>query len=294
MAAKVGIVIVNYNGLKFQNDAIRSIKEQTYKNCEIIVVDNASTDGSVEVLLEEFSDVKVIQTGDNLGVAAGNNIGIQYALEQGVEYIMLLNNDILLDKNLIQILLEKASEDIITIPKIYYYDKKKMIWSAGGYVDWKKGIPYHIGVNCIDRDTFSKEKYVEIAPTCCMLIHRKVFRKVGKMDERYFMYFDDTDFCVRALEKGVKILYVPTAVMWHKVSSSSGGEKSKICQYYIQRNLLYFMDKYRKKIEEDKWNYIRTRIKYIIMNYSTNKNLVYGLLGFLDYFRGRMYRKDFK
>ncbi|MDE6627133.1 MAG: glycosyltransferase family 2 protein [Lachnospiraceae bacterium] len=293
MKPKVGIVIVNYNGLNYQNEAIRSIKEQTYSNYEIIVVDNNSTDGSIKELKKEFEDVHVIETGDNLGVAAGNNIGILYALKLGAEYVMLLNNDIILSTDLMEILVEKASEQVITVPKIFYYDKKKIIWSAGGYVDWKTGTPHHIGLNQCDGSTFRLERYVEIAPTCCMLIHKNVFKHVGKMDERYFMYYDDTDFCVRANLKGYKILYVPSAVMWHKVNSSSGGLDSKITRYYCARNILYFMDKYKYKIKDTKRERLKCEIKYILENWMVKKNVRYSLVGFIDYFRGRMYRKDF-
>lgn len=293
MEPKVGIVIVNYNGLNYQNDAIRSIKGQKYSNYEIIVVDNNSTDGSVEALEKEFPDVFVIKTGDNLGVAAGNNIGIQCALDHKAEYIMLLNNDIILGDDLISTLVKKASSNIITVPKIYYYDRKKFIWSAGGCVDWKTGIPKHYGTDQSDTTAFSIERHVEIAPTCCMLIHRNIFRKVGKMDERYFMYYDDTDFCIRANMKGFKILYVPSAVMWHKVSSSSGGSQSRIYSYYIARNLLYFIKKFSYKTQVTQMDLVKYQIKYVLNNCTNNKNAKYRIVGLFDYFRGKMYRKDF-
>lgn len=289
MSPKIGIVIVNYNGLSYQNEAIRSIMSQTYSNYEIIVVDNNSTDGSIDVLRQEFKDVHIIETGDNLGVAAGNNIGIRYALKLRVEYVMLLNNDVILAPNLVEILVEKASKRVITVPKIFYYSKKKIIWSAGGYVDWKTGIPNHIGDNHRDAPKFNVERYVEIAPTCCMLIHKNVFKCVGYMDEKYFMYYDDTDFCIRANLKKYKILYVPSAVMWHKVSSSSGGFTSKVTCYYLGRNILYFMDKYKTRIKTGKAQYLWR----LVRNSGKNENLKYRLIGAIDYFLGKMYRKDF-
>lgn len=291
---KVGIVIVNYNGAKYQNDSIRSLKNMDYHNYEIIVVDNGSTDNSLELLRKEFDDVLIVETNKNLGVAAGNNIGIRYALKRNAEYVLLLNNDIELSENVLSLLVQNASNRIMTVPKIYYYDKKRVIWSAGGEVNWKWGLPYHIGQDKPDNARFNIKKVVEIAPTCCMLIHKEVFIKVGYMDEKYFMYFDDTDFCIRANDKGYKILYIPEAKMWHKVSSSSGGANSKICRYYVSRNILYFMNKYRNRVGNKKYNYIIGQIKYSIMHYRKDKNAKYILLGFLDYLRGKMYIREFR
>lgn len=294
MEPKIGIVIVNYNAEKYQNDSIKSIKQMEYSNYEIIVVDNNSTDNSIKLLREEFPEVTIIEAGDNLGVAAGNNMGIKHAIRNGAEYILLLNNDIEMDKELLKILVCYANRKIITVPKIYYYDKKSMIWSAGGKVDWDEGVPYHIGYKCPDGERFNKTKVVEIAPTCCMLIHKDIFRSVGLMDEKYFMYYDDTDFCIRANDKGHQILYVPLAKMWHKVSSSSGGEKSKVCRYYLSRNILYFMYKFRNKVGKKWFNHVLNRLKYMYENYHEDSNVKYIIIGFWDFLRGKMYRKDFK
>jgi GT2 family glycosyltransferase len=291
---KIGIVIVNYNAEKYQNDSIRSIKKMDYSNYEIVVVDNNSTDNSIKLLRNEFPEVIIIETGDNLGVAAGNNVGIKHAIKLGAEYVLLLNNDIELDSQLLKILVANASKKIMTVPKIYYFNNKRLIWSAGGAVNWDEGVPMHLGYKCRDANQYNYERVVEIAPTCCMLIHRDVFRHVGLMDEKFFMYYDDTDFCIRANMKGYKILYLPSAVMWHKVSSSSGGEKSKVCQYYTSRNLLYFMKKYNKKVGK-KWSRrVASNLIESIKNYYLDPNAKYSILGAFDFIRGKMYRKDFR
>ena len=293
MEPKIGIVIVNYNGIKFQNESIRSIIKSRYSNYEIIVVDNDSTDGSIEVLKQEFPSVTVIETGVNHGVAKGNNIGIKEAIKRKSEYIMLLNNDIELEENLINILMANADKTTITVPKIYYYDKK-LIWSAGGVVDWETGLPTHIGYGCPDGKRYSYKREVEIAPTCCMLIHKNIFKIVGLMDVNYFMYYDDTDFCIRANEKGIKTMYIPEAIMWHKVSSSSGGEKSRICRYYSNRNLLYFMKKYKNKVGRKKYKLIFRRVLDVLLYFRTDETVKYILIGYLDYIFRKMGRKDFK
>lgn len=291
---KVGIVIVNYNAEKYQNQAIRSISAMDYSNYEIIVVDNASTDNSIIKLRAEFQDVILIETGENLGVAAGNNIGIKCAIKRGAEYVLLINNDVEVSKTLLKYLINNASENIMTIPKIYYYDRKNIINTIGGCVDWDTGDVFYYGMNGRDCERYSQKRYVEIAATCCMLIHKTVFKDVGLMDSKYFMYYDDTDFCVRAVKRGYKILYVPTAKMWHKVGMSSGGSKSKICRYYSARNYLYFIHKFKKYVGNRKRQYFIKKILYTISECFVDKNAKYALIGYLDYFLNKMYRKDFK
>ncbi len=291
---KIGIVIVNYNAEKYQNDAIRSIKAMDYSNYEIIIVDNNSTDNSIAILKSEFKDIIVVKMKDNLGVAAGNNAGIKLAIKRNAEYILLINNDVEVSPSLLKILVENASERIMTIPKIYYYDKRNIINTIGGCVDWDTGDVFYYGTNAPDCDRFSYKRYVGIAATCCMLIHKNVFKSVGLMDPKYFMYYDDTDFCVRAEKKGYKILYVPEAKMWHKVSMASGGPNSKVCLYYSARNYLYFSHKFKKYTSKKRTKYIIKKIKYAIAESIGNKNSKYILLGYLDYFLGRMYRKAFK
>lgn len=262
--SKVGIVLVNYNGEKFQNECIRTLKNQTYKNYEIIVVDNNSSDNSVKNLKEEFPDVTLIETGENAGVAKGNNIGIKYALKNDCEYVLLLNNDTEVDKNLIKYLVKEANESTLVTCKMYYYKPGNMIWCSGGKINWDKATTTHFGDGEIDQGQYNENQYVEYTPTCCLLIHRKVFEDVGLMDEKYFMYYDDTDFCVRVNKKGYKILYNHEAFLFHKVSSSSGGKTSLTTLYYGDRNRLYFIDKFYKNNTKVKIYYYSTRILKLI------------------------------
>ena len=246
---KIGIVIVNYNGANYQNDALRSIYASSYTNFEVIIVDSASKDDSVELARKEYPQIHFLLQSENVGVAKGNNIGIRYAMDVlDVEYVLLINNDIELDKNTLQRLMEKADETTITVPKIYYYEPHDMLWYAGGEMYWNRGESGHIGNFETDKGQYDEEKIVGYSPTCCMLLHRNVFEKIGYIDETVFMYFDDTDLCVRLNENGYKILYVPSAFMWHKVSSSGGGMDSKVYVYYNFRNKFYFMNKYERKL----------------------------------------------
>ncbi|HAA64159.1 MAG TPA: glycosyltransferase family 2 protein [Thermoanaerobacter sp.] len=253
---KIGIVIVNYNGEKYINDCVRSISESTYKNYMVIVVDNASTDNSIKNLEEEFKErITIIKNNENLGFSSANNIGIKYALQNGCEFVILLNNDTVIDKDLIHNMVSTSlsNDNAIISPKIYYYNEPNKIWSAGGGINWKKGLSFHYGFNQIDKGQFDEQKEIDFATGCCILIHKSVFEKVGYLAEEYFLYFEDTDFCVRAKQKGIKIIYEPKAKLWHKVSSTTGGEESLITLYYGNRNRLYFNEKFNK---ENKFCYL--------------------------------------
>ncbi|SFE32950.1 hypothetical protein SAMN04324257_01347 [Thermoanaerobacter thermohydrosulfuricus] len=247
---RVGIVIVNYNGGKYINDCVRSVFESTYKNYMVIVVDNASTDNSVKNLEEEFKDrITIIKNNENLGFSGANNIGIEYALQNGCEFVILLNNDTVIDKDLIHNMVSTSlsNDNAIISPKIYYYNEPNKIWSAGGGINWKKGLSFHYGFNQVDKGQFDEKKEIDFATGCCVLIHKFVFEKVGYLAEEYFLYFEDTDFCVRARQEGIRIIYEPKAKLWHKVSSTTGGEESPITLYYGNRNRLYFNEKFNRK-----------------------------------------------
>jgi Predicted glycosyltransferases len=246
--SKIGIVIVNYNGEKYQNDCIKSIMLQTYTDFEIIVVDSLSSDNSIEKLKSNYPSVKVIMCNENVGVAKGNNLGIKESINDGCDYTLLLNNDVEMPSDLLQILISKAAENIVVVPKIYYFQPNDLLWFDGGNINWKKGIAEHWGFQKKDIESHNPEQYINYSPTCCMLINNKEFEKIGYIDEKYFMYYDDTDLCVRLSEQNIKILYVPSAKLYHKVSSSTGGENSKLKIYYQSRNQLYFINKFKYNI----------------------------------------------
>lgn len=297
MKKSVGIVLVNYNGEKFQNDCIRSIQQMTYDNYKIILVDNGSVDNSIKLVKENFENINIIETGENCGVAKGNNIGIKAALGMGCDYVLLLNNDTEVDANMLDKMMSSANEKTMVTCKMYYYDnndRKDVIWCAGGDILWSKGKTVHFGENEIDNGQCDESKYINFTPTCCLLIHKSIFENIGFMDEKYFMYFDDTDFIVRAKKKGYKIWYEANAKLWHKVSSSSGGNESKVLLYYFNRNRLYFIDKfYKNKFIPKSYFYI-TRLIRIINYYFTNKELSKIIIEAIrDYKKEKMYIKIF-
>lgn len=291
--SSVCAVIVNYNGANYQNQCIESLMKMNYPLLQIVVVDSASKDNSIELLRNEYPTVNIIECDTNVGVAKGNNIGIKYSLDNGYQYTLLINNDIEVDEKLLSNLLKAANSNTVVVPKIYYYEPHNLLWFAGGELDWQKGSAKHVGIHEEDHGQYDEKKYIDYAPTCCMLISNEVFGKVGLIDEEYFMYFDDTDFCARLNNAGICICYEPNAFMWHKVSSSSGGENSKTQVYYSYRNQLKYIKKYHEKIMFKTRLYVfgRALIKYLLGVVKKNNDRLI-LKAYIDYYKGNMGRCD--
>src|SRR3989344_658019 len=209
---KLAIVILNFNGLDDTLaclDSIRKLKNDDIF-LETIVVDNFSSDGSQEAL-SKIRDVAFIQNQDNLGYAGGNNVGIKYALKRKADAVLILNNDIIVDKDLILHLSAALGENDIIAPKIYFapgfefhksiYSKKdlgKVIWFAGGEIDWANIMGKHRGVDQVDKGQFAKREQINFVTGACMAVKKSVFEKIGYFDEKYFLYLEDMDFCVKA------------------------------------------------------------------------------------------------
>ncbi|WP_295084242.1 glycosyltransferase family 2 protein [Ruminococcus sp.] len=239
---KVSIVLVNYNGDSDTLDCIKSLNKVKYENVEIIVVDNASKT-QIELEKRVPDDVVFIKSKENLGFSGGNNLGIKYAIDHGADYVILLNNDTVVNDSFIYELLCSAKRHknagLIT-GKIYFYSQPKHIWYAGGYMNLERARIHHF--HSTEEDTFhDEEKRVSFATGCLMMIHKSVIDKIGMLDEAYFMYAEDAEYCARIQKNKYEIWYNPNAIIYHKVSRSSGGGGSKLSQYYRARNEMYLV-----------------------------------------------------
>ena len=251
MSEHLGLVTVLYNCEGVLQEFFDTLNLQTYKNFELIIVDNKSKDKSLEVCKNLSKKAGFpcffIENDNNLGVAAGNNQGIKLALEHKCDKVLLTNNDIVLEEDTIQQLYDAhvTNKADLSVPKIYYAGTN-MIWCAGGWFDKRKGMAYHYGLKEENKGQFDKQKFITYSPTCFMLIDSDVFLSVGFMDEKYFVYWDDTDFVYRCvfLNK-LKLLYVPKSTLQHKVSYSSG-EDSAFAAYQLFRNRIYFQKKFMR------------------------------------------------
>ena len=289
---KLGIVIVNYNGARFQNACVDSILQSDYDDFYLIVVDNGSTDESMK-MLDKYDDDRIITIYNNvnLGVAAGNNIGIKKSIEIGCQYTLLLNNDTEILKNTLSVIIEKLQCHKVVSPKILYWDTKKT-WYFGGEIsfalgrnkDWNLDAP-NTG---LDHDI-----ECDYAPTCCMAIDNDVFNKIGFMDEDYFLYYDDTDFCMRLRNAGIKILVTPDTLLYHKVSSSTGKKQSFVRVYYLNRNRLYFCKKYRREFLIGTYA-MALLVRYRKIFFGTPMEKKYCRQAVTDFRNGKMGAAEFK
>jgi GT2 family glycosyltransferase len=244
------IILINYNGYKDTIECVQSLRKINYENYKIIIVDNASTDDSIFHLKNSLKECILIESKYNFGFAGGNNLGIQYALKTNAEYILLLNNDTIVEPNFLGNMIEPLYNDKnigIVGSKIMYYPQKNVIWYGGGKIDWFKFVGVHFGMKEIDKGQCDNSKEIDFMTGCCMLIKKEVFEKVGLLADEYFMYFEDVDYCVRSKQAGYKIWYNHKAVIYHKVGLSAGGEESPFSIKWGTRNRILFMKKYRNK-----------------------------------------------
>ena len=260
---KINIVIINYNGEKDTVDCLNSLKKVKHDGFELdaVVVDNYP-ENRIKLDEKNYKDVnlKVIFNPVNLGFSGGNNVGIKEALKNDADYVLLLNNDTLVKEDFLQELLEfaeKNPEAGLIVPKIYfakgfefhkdrYKDSEtgRVFWYAGGNMDWKNVIGHHRGVDLVDHGQYDKTEETDFASGCCVLIRSEMFDKIGFLDEKYFLYYEDSDYSEKVKKAGYKIYYLPKSVIWHKNAGSTGGSGSKLQDYYITRNRLLFGNRY--------------------------------------------------
>lgn len=244
------IIILNWNGWQDSAACIRSCQALSYPNYEVLLVDNGSSDDSVAQLRERFPNLKIIENSENLGFAGGNNPGIKHALDQGADYIWLLNNDTQVDPEALSELVrtaEAAAEIGMVGSKILVLDRPDTLHFAGGTVNLMDGITTHIGAFEKDEGQYDHLDRVDYATGCSLLVKRKVIEKIGLMPEDYFLYYEETDWCLRAQEAGYAIHMAPKSKVYHKISGSIE-YTSPLKQYYLARNRLYFLGKHGRNI----------------------------------------------
>ena len=258
---KVFVVILNFNGWQDTIECVKSlnkIKPDGKFEVEVLIIDNASSNDSVEKLNGQLSSATLLENPKNLGFSGGCNEGARYALKNGADYVVFLNNDTIVDSNLVSELVTAAEDEEVggVVPKIYFekgyeFHKKRygakdlgrVIWYAGGEMDWENLIGKNIGVDEVDRGQYDERRETELATGCCFMIRSDVLENVGLFDDRYFLYYEDADFSQRMRRAGYKIIYEPDAKVWHKNAESSG-VGSNLHDYYISRNRLLFGMKY--------------------------------------------------
>lgn len=231
---RVEIIILNYNGREDTRECLHSLESLDYPNYHITIIDNGSQDGLGELVKRDFPQVRYIYSPVNLRFAGGNNLAIKQAMAEGFDYVLLLNNDTVVDRSFLKFLVEaiQASGEFgLGAPKMYYFNPTDVIWFAGGMIDIKRAYLRHFGIGQKDDGQFDKVKEVSFLNGACLLIKAEVVAKIGMLDEDYFLYGEDVDFCLRARKAGYRLVYEPRAKIWHKISRSTPQLRKLVYRY---------------------------------------------------------------
>ena len=245
---RVAVILINLNQEDHTRECIDSLLRVTYAACEIILIDNNSSDGSGERLHHHFPSVTYRRLEENLGFAGGNNAGIDIALAHNAEYVLLLNNDTVVDANFIQPLVEVAASEAslgAQCGKIYQFSRRQTLWYAGGILHVDKAYANHRGMWENDVGQYDKIEETDFASGCMFFVPSRVIRETGMLDDRLFIYQEDTDWCVRMKERGYRIIYNPNSRIWHKVSVTNKID-SPFYLYFTIRNKIIFLRKHSR------------------------------------------------
>ncbi len=243
---RLAVVVLNWNGVA---DTLALLP--TLERCripegweaQVLVVDNGSTDGSPARIAAAHPRAEVLALPENQRFAGGNNFGISRALTHGADVVMLLNNDTEADPGLYEHLLLALDQDPgagAAAPLIYFAPPSARIWYAGGRCVPALGLAAHRGLRALDRGQYRAVEPTGYLTGCCLLARREVWEKVGLLDERYFIYAEDADWSLRARAAGYRLLFVPTARLWHKVSATTGEASPWKIYQRLRANLVLF------------------------------------------------------
>lgn len=275
---KIFIVIPNLNGDRFLKDCLNSILNQKDYRIKTVLVDNGSSDKSVTTTKSLFPEVNIIKNNQNRGYAGGANRGVRFSIAHKADYIMILNNDTVLPQNFFHYLIETLENDRtigIIGPKILFFDDPKKVWFSGGEIDQKRFTAGHQKKKSDNEMIFSTTEFIT---GCSMMVSKEVFQKIGFFDERFFIYYEDVDFCFRAKKAKYKIVYEPRATMFHKVPLE--GRKSNFMDYLMARNHFLFMEKHGSlKVRMREY----LRLPWTTIEHIKNREII-KIIGIKDYF----------
>jgi hypothetical protein len=242
MLPEVTVVVLHWNNVANTLRCLDSVLQTSY-HCDVLVVDNGSGNNRIAQFAGINVNVELLEVKTNLGYAGGNNLGIRQAFAQGADYILILNNDAEIAPKAITELINAAQQYPqagLLGPKIYERKDPDHLQSAGILLDRFYGT-HHRGAGEIDVGQWDSVAEVDAISGCAMLISRHVVEQVGLLDERYFLYYEDIDWCLRARRAGFKVLYVPQAHVWHQ--SSNDGQRLARVTYYMNRNKYLLLSK---------------------------------------------------
>jgi GT2 family glycosyltransferase len=246
MSPRVSIIILNWNGWRDTVECVESSLKVTYPNYEILIVDNGSTDESVAELRARFPKVPMLCLPENRYYAGGNNAGIRHALAAGADYIMLLNNDTVVHPDFLNPLVDAMEEDptLAAVGGTLYYDRNfTVIQTAGAYLDLRTGKVFTMGNGEKEVGQYGQKREVDYICGAAILMRSEAFRQIGLLDEKLKLYSEESDWCLRAMKNGFKILFVPNSRVFHKGSVSSNSIRP-LAMYLIIRNKIWLIKRH--------------------------------------------------
>ncbi len=270
------IIILNWNGKKDTLECLESLKKVIYPNFTTIIVDNGSQDDSVSIFKALFPQIPIFETKQNLGFAGGNNVGISWGLNEGYEWILLLNNDTTVAPDFLDAFMETArskKEAKILGAKIYLYHDPSRIDHLGGMWNEKKAEFESLHTNTIDdHASFETMQHADYVCGAALLMHRSVPEKIGLLEENFFLFWEETDFCCRANQNKLEVWTAPKAKIWHKVSSSFTGGKPQMHYFWWRSRLLWIerncTPSFSKKLYKE---HIIPELKKLLRHYCISK-----------------------
>jgi len=290
----ITIVVINYNRAQDTIECIQSINDIDYPNFIILLIDNCSTDNSVDILRKQLKDVEIIKTEKNLGYTGGVNYGLKIAQEKQSDYILLINNDTLVEKTFLTEMVSAMENDqkaAVACGTILCEQNRKEIWYAGGKIVKWRGLAIHKGKKSIlNYENSNRPVYTTFVTGCMMLIRTKYLQEIGLEDERFFMYLDDIEMSARIQRKGFKLLYVPASVIYHKVLDK---DKSPFMLYYSVRNrllLISLMLSSSMKLIANIYFLSVITLKMIIWKFNNPVFFKASKYGLEDYFRKNFFK----
>lgn len=255
---KVGVVLVNWNGGDFTLPCLETLRASDLKPWRTVIVDNASADGSPGRIEALFPEAVLIRNESNLGFAGATNQGLRNVMEAGADFAWVLNNDTLVEPQCLARLVDALQDnpDMGAVSgKILTSDSPPRLWYAGArWSPWTL-TPKHTGHGEHDSGKYDTPCEAPFLSGCCMLLRRQALDRVGLFDEKYFAYWEDADWCLRALAKGVRLCYEPRAVLYHRVAASvrkntpatAPGKTSALSIRLLTRNHLFLIRRHARR-----------------------------------------------
>jgi len=252
MNPHIKLLILNWNGADLTNQCLASVETLSYDNYSTMVIDNASSDNSIEIIHGNYPLVEVLALDKNYGFGPAYNLAFKHLQSSKTDYYLIINNDTTVEPNLLEKLLEgvdKFGAEHLYCPIIHYLEYPNKIWFAGGNVNLKLGQLTHVGIRQENKGQYSEMTKTGYATGCCIFTSPETIQKLNGFDGDFNMYAEDVDLCLRGKAMGIDSILIPEAKIYHKVSASIGGEFSISKLKRKLKSIMQLMSKHCTKAE---------------------------------------------